>query len=460
MLNDLEPGCTHPDQELHEASDRRDSDRQPAHIFRRQQLLLTALAPISAGAGGCGAPPPERLLPALITSADHSAAAPHPVDWGESKGYPSSTAEEHMANPEGLSDLPAKRVGDYSGGYERHFPHNTIRAPREASRLLSQGPLPLTYAWRGKQHSRKDYLDRFPVTGVLLAHGGTVLAEEYRFQRTAEMRMQSWSMAKSVTSLLLGICIDHGLVRSLDDTAEQYCEVLRGTLHGGTTLRNLANMSSGAATDHAVSNVRIYTDGLSAHESNIASTVARWNNRAAAGKVFNYNELCPLTIGMVIRAVTAQSLSAFAEQALWMPMGAEGDATWLTDSNSAEFNCIGFGARLRDWARLGLLVARRGVSLDGRRVVGDCWFDELCAWTPGERELQQQAIEQHGFGYKALLWHIKPDGTQPRFFGGGGQTILVDMASETVLVQTAVSDNTAWEPELLAIFEAAVLKHT
>ena len=48
----------------------------------------------------------------------------------------------------------------------------------------------------------------------------------------------------------------------------------------------------------------------------------------------DYNELCPLAVGMAIREVTGMSLSEFAEDALWTPLGAEADATWTTVSRT------------------------------------------------------------------------------------------------------------------------------
>ena len=148
----------------------------------------------------------KKSSPAAFTSADHSAMAPAPADWGASNGFPSSTAEEHRDNPEGLSDLPMNRVGDYSGGYEDYFPHHMIRGGAPAGSPLGTGPgtgcSPLVYRYDGKQCTLGDYLNAFPVTGLLVARGATVLAEEYRFGRTAEMRLQSWSMAKSVTTLV------------------------------------------------------------------------------------------------------------------------------------------------------------------------------------------------------------------------------------------------------------------
>jgi hypothetical protein len=59
-------------------------------------------------------------------------------------------------------------------------------------------------------------------------------------------------------------------------------------------------------------------------------------------------ELCPITIGSVIRAATGKkTLAEFAEEALWGPIGAEADASWCTDSKGQEYNCVNFACRLR-----------------------------------------------------------------------------------------------------------------
>eukprot|EP01051_Picozoa_sp_SAG22_P019971 SAG22_NODE_3865_length_1493_cov_1.964849_2_plen_309_part_00 len=269
--------------------------------------------------------------------------------------YLASSDEEHRANPEGLSDLPCRRVADYSGGYERSFPHRTIRACGERPCW----PLPPPRVQQlppGEAGPYAEYLAAHPhVTGLLVIGPTGLLAEEYRHARTPHHRLQSWSMAKSVTALLLGVCLDRGLVRSLDDAAAEYCPELAGTLHGRAQLRHLINMLSGAEVDHLPDNVQIYTQGFSNPDSSVRRTVAGWA-RAARPREFNYNELAPLAIGMVIRAVTGQSLSEFCEAALWQPLGAEADASWLTDSEGNEFNCIGFGCCLRDWGRLGRWV--------------------------------------------------------------------------------------------------------
>ena len=270
------------------------------------------------------------------------------------------------------------------------------------------------------------------------------------------MRLTSWSMAKSVTSLLLGICIDSRLVESMDDTADRYMSELKGTLHGGCTLRNLANMCSGVEIDNDRDNAStIYPRGFIDRDSSIRRVVAAWNKRRdEQGLTFSYNELCALTIGMVIRQVTGKSMSDFASEVLWRPMGAEGDASWMVDSERNEFNCLGFAARLRDWARLGTLVAQRGV-MNGQQIVSDRWIGELTQWSSADRAVRYGSFGSGLLGgYKFFMWHTKPDGSRPAFVGYHGQRVYIDMPTQTVLVQTAVDQQGGWEAELYALFEA------
>ena len=367
--------------------------------------------------------------------------------WGALRGYPESRAS--------FERLPEYRVGNYSGGHEQSIRHHVIRAGGQVVAWNNTPVSDFRYRSGLLLKTPEAYLEQWPVTGLLIARDNHILVERYRFARQPSMRLQSWSMAKSVTSLLLGICLDRGLIASFDDTAALYLPELAGTLHGETSLRHLANMCSGADVVHARDNAVLYPGALLGRDPDIARTVAGWNRRSEhAGTRFNSNELCPLTLGMVMRRVTGGSLSAFAEQVLWQPLGAEGAATWLTDARGAEFNSIGFAARLRDWARLGQLVAQRGRGSDGRAIVSEAWINECTSWSEMDAPVRHGRVRLTQ-GYKALFWHARPDGSRPAMHGHHGQRVLIDLPTRTVLVHTAVDQQGAWEPELLDMFDAA-----
>jgi arginine-tRNA-protein transferase len=92
---------------------------------------------------------------------------------------------------------------------------------------------------------------------VIVIQGGRIVAEQYGKGFDEKSKLVSWSMAKSVTSLLVGIALDQGLIRGLDDLPQDYVPELQGTLHGQVPLRHLLNMSSGADVLHERDPVRI-----------------------------------------------------------------------------------------------------------------------------------------------------------------------------------------------------------
>lgn len=385
---------------------------------------------------------------ALVTSATLAPCLTWAQDkWGSTSGYPSGLSG-------GLARDPAFRVGNYTGGFEALLPHRVIQASRSPIAFKSEQRDDFKYQWGFSSKSISEYLDQWPATGLLICRGQDIFVEKYRHARTPSMRFTSWSMAKSVTSLLLGICLDRKLIDSFDDIASKYVPELAGTLHGSTTLRNLSNMSSGAEVLHERDNSIIYPAAFLNRNSSIFRTLANWNQRKEdQGLTYNYNELCPLTLGVVIRKVTGMSLSEFAQRFLWEPVGAEANATWTTDAERNEFNCVGFAATLRDWARLGNLVANRG-KVGEQQVISDAWITECTTWSALDKQVRH-GTAMPGRGYKAHMWHWKSDGSRPFFNGHHGQRVIIDLPTKTVLVHTAVDHQGNWQPELNEMLDAA-----
>jgi CubicO group peptidase (beta-lactamase class C family) len=404
-------------------------------VTRRNFLLAAPGVGFTTALAGCAAGLDER--------------------WGEKQGFPTGWGPAgQQPRWEGYTQY---RVGNYSGGFEGMFKHNVLRAGTEVSPLVETPKPPISPS----SSSISAYLDRWPVTSLLIARDGRVSAEHYRFQRTANTRMTSWSMAKSVTSLLFGIALNEGLIHSVDDTPDIYVPQLRATLLGSIKFRHLLNMSSGAAVVHERDWYRIDVPALLGPVTartigtDVDGVVRTWTDKQEEpGRRFNYTELCPLTIGMTLRAVSGMSLAAYAEKKLWMPMGAEANATWLTDERGREYNCVGFAARTRDWARLAQLIAQRGET-SGRQVVPASWIENCATHGPEDQQVNYGSA-QANWGYKNFFWHPRPNGMWLMMRGHHGQTVLVDRPSRTVVVQTAVSEDGPWLQDLFSIFQAAI----
>ena len=132
-------------------------------------------------------------------------------------------------------------------------------APREqiASRTIKRGattmPLKphhvslasLTYDYAGKTTNVDDYMQRNRTAGLLILKGGAVALERYGMGNTETSRWTSWSVAKSVTSTLVGAALKDGHIASLDDPVTRYVTALKGSAYEQNTIRELLRMTSG-----------------------------------------------------------------------------------------------------------------------------------------------------------------------------------------------------------------------
>lgn len=130
------------------------------------------------------------------------------------------------------------RVGSFSH-LDEIFRGRVIHKASTPSRLARVAEPRITWTFRGADLTLDDYLARHPTTGLLIARGDTILVERYQYGRTDRHRFSSWSMAKTVTAMLIGIAIDEERIRSVDDRAAAYVPELTGTEYGRTPLRSI-----------------------------------------------------------------------------------------------------------------------------------------------------------------------------------------------------------------------------
>jgi CubicO group peptidase (beta-lactamase class C family) len=364
------------------------------------------------------------------------ADGPNADEFGRKEGYPSCKGLAYI-------DETRCRVGALSR-YDTLFPARTIAAPRQPIPLARAAAEPvIRYGFAGLDLTLDDYLDRHPVTGLLIAKDDTILVERYQYGRTDTDRLTSFSMAKSVVGLLIGIALKEGAIRSLDDPAETYVPGLKDTEYGRTPIKALLLMSSGVAFSEEYSNPSsdIYTLArLTLAQDPVGSLAAvkRFNTRRAApGVRFSYSSAESLVLGLVLAAATKRTVSDYAAEKLWQPLGAEADATWNIDATGQEITYAYVNAVLRDWARLGLMLANGG-SWFGKTIISEDWLAASAA-----NAIPAAFLVKYGY----QIWYSE-DTTRFSLRGLRGQYVLIDPALKLVLVQTALSD----EPEYGELF--------
>jgi CubicO group peptidase (beta-lactamase class C family) len=419
-----------------------------------------------AAAGGIALTAMSRLLPAEgATTTDVEADAqptfspdgPNAVLYGSREGYPvpAPLATWRHGNP----FEPHYRVGAFTHADRIYRTRIITRA--DAAWSFQRRPERVRYRHEGRASSVGEYLARNPVTGLLIAHDDALICEAYQYGRTDSDRMLSQSMVKSIIGLLTGIAVSEGAIRSVDDEAGLYVPGLRGFEYGSTSIRDLLHMASGVQfgedSDGGRDLERLWADmvtgsfyGLGPPKGTVPSLV-QFNQRAApAGQRFSYASIEPDVLGAVLRFAVRRSLSDYLGDRIWRPIGAEADATWMLDAEGAEVAHFGFSAALRDWARLGRLLAFDG-AWEGRQIIPAQWMIDGTTVRDGDGYLAPgRATPWLGYGY--LAWLLPGPRRQFAFLGQNGQRLCVDPAARLVMVQTALDET----PEFWDLWRAVV----
>jgi CubicO group peptidase (beta-lactamase class C family) len=345
--------------------------------------------------------------------------------------------------------------------FDKLLPGPTVAAPAQAL-PLTRGcePFQLRYRHEGQPHTLDDYLTRHPMTGLIIMKGQHILLERYQYGRRDTDRFVSQSMAKTITAMLFGIALNDGKIRSLDDRAEDYVAELKGSAYGTTSLRALLTMSSGVAfseTYRGDDDMAKFTRDLRRPNAPGAATLLRgYSNREVPESTrFRYASTETEVLGLVLAAAIGQRLTDYASERLWKPLGAEADATWSADRKGDILAFCCFSARLRDFARFGLLLAK-----DGGGVVPAPWVIEATSAPPDSWRAPRRATEYHGYGYQT--WLLPGDRRMFAARGIHGQAIFVDPTSKLVLVHTAARlrpNNDPATRELTSLWLALVRQH-
>src|SRR4030095_15723786 len=362
-------------------------------------------------------------------------AAPDEELLGKSKGYPAGTRANWYTDD-------AVRVGSYTN-LDKLFPnqyHVLHRAenPSELGQVTAEPSL--RYRFGGHFNTLHIYLARQRVTGLLIIKDGQILVERYQYDRKPTDRLTSNSMAKSLISIGIGFALSDKLIHSLDDRVVEYVPELKGNIYGETKIRNLLRMASGARfTEDSVSRNDDADKFARLHGSkgSIAAILAFNTRDAPEGERFHYASIETQVLTVVLCAATGKTASGYLAERLWRPLGAEADATWIIATDGLERGAAFFNATLRDWGRLGRLLANDG-ALDGKQIIPADYLIEATDWHKHPPAFAPKVSPPaNGYGYQ--FWTMR--GEKRRFYMRGvyGQSIYVDPELKLVLVHTAVA---------------------
>jgi CubicO group peptidase (beta-lactamase class C family) len=395
---------------------------------------------------------PGRILlqcVALVALAFPAAAAPDEDVLGKASGYP-------IGNRASWFFDESVRVGSFSN-LDRLLPHYTL------TKAASPLPLPKTaseprieYRFENRTLTLDDFLARQRITGLLVIKDGEILLERYQYDRTPAHRFVSHSMAKSIVSMAVGMALAEGKIASLDDMVSKYVPKLAGSPYGETSIRNVLRMSSGVPFNEVYDGKDDLTrfSILRGSQGSIEALRAFGNREVEQGTRFHYASSETVILAVLLRAVTGDTLSEYLTGRLWQPIGAEADATWVKSRDGLEIASGSFNAILRDYGRLGVLLANDGAVGDKQIVPKDYlleatdWHRQPAAFAP------RKATSYFGYGYQ--FWTYPGEKRRFALLGVYGQSIFVDPELKLVMVITAAAKNASVAKEPLAAERDAV----
>jgi CubicO group peptidase (beta-lactamase class C family) len=350
---------------------------------------------------------------------------------------------------------PSSRVRNFRT-MDELFPAKVVhRGPTARTFERRERALPTSFAFGGHTTDTDEFLARTTTTALLVLRNDEIVSERYFLGATADTPMTSWSVAKSVVSILVGIARDEGRLRDLSMTLDAYSPALAGSDYGRVSLHDALTMSSGIAFseeyDRAASDIHtLFARVLYLRES-VGHYLALRSREVAPGTRFHYASSDTLALGLALRDAVRTPLAQYLEEKLWKPLGMEYDASWNSESDTGmelAFCCL--NVRPRDFAKIGRLMARGG-DWDGKRIVSESWVRES---TRPEEPRAAGRLPRHPWGYQYQWWI---PGTPGAFMAAGvwGQFIYVDPARRLVIVKTSVDpDFERNGDETVAMFEA------
>ncbi|WP_175583078.1 serine hydrolase domain-containing protein [Nocardia cyriacigeorgica] len=307
-------------------------------------------------------------------------------------------------------------------------------------------PMPETVPWKGSQITLAEFLDTTKTNSFVVLRDGAVVHEWYRDGVDATTKQSSWSVAKSVVSLLIGRAIDAGQMREDDRLVDLLPELATGGDYDKVTIGDLLDMSSGVDVSENYNKWAPFTGTARMYLTTDLSEFV-YQHRTLIfppGSTGDYRSVDTQLLGMALARVTGTPLGELLARDIWAPIGAEHDALWNLDRSGGQekaFCCL--NATARDFARIGQLVADGG-RVGDNQIIPPAWIERIS--TPSPHRISDE-------GYAAQWWHPDGgDGADLSAIGVYGQYIYVDPPSGTVIVKLSDYGTSQDEIETFEVF--------
>ncbi len=346
---------------------------------------------------------------------------------------PAAPAREPASKAAAILTWPSAQREQYIAALDSFFLTRTVKAGQHPHTLEGGQPLAAFETAGDRANDFARFMSAERVRGVLVLQDGKVRLERYAPPHSAATRWNSFSVAKSITSTLVGAAIKDGSIKSLDDPLTRYITALHGSAYDDVTVRQLLTMTSGVKWNEDYTDVnsdvaRMYAQAPDPGFDMTVSYVRKLPREAPPGTKWVYKTSETNLAGVLVAEATRKHLADYLSEKIWRPYGMGRDAEWMIDDVGHEQGGCCLGMTLRDYGRFGQFILD-GARVDGQPIVPDNWLSDAT-------RTQVSTGAGTGYGYQ---WWTRDDGT---FEARGiyGQTLYIDRARRLVVVINSATE--------------------
>ena len=203
--------------------------------------------------------------------------------------------------------------------------------------------------------SFRKFMIETQVTAMLVLQNDSIIFEEYWDGYGPDTVSGSFSVAKTIVSIMVGIAIDEGKIKSVDQKVSDFLPEFSDGMKADLTIRHLLTMTAGF--DWTESYASAWAPITKAYYGNdLRKMVEQLSMEVKPGTLHKYQSINHVVLAMILEKVTGKTLSEYTSEKLWKPLGATHDALWSLDSKDGlEKAYCCFNSNARDFSRIGSL---------------------------------------------------------------------------------------------------------
>ncbi len=224
----------------------------------------------------------------------------------------------------------------------------------------------------------RDTLEKYQTVAYLVIKNDSIQHEEYWDGYSDSSLTNSFSMAKSVVAMLVGIAISEGKIKSVDEPVGNYLPEFKEGEKAKITIKHLLQMASGLSFMESYSTPFNFTTEAY-YGADLEKMIGKLEVIEEPGTIYRYKSGDPQILELILRKATGKTISAYLSEKVWQPIGAERAAKWSVDyagGHEKAYCCIYSNAR--DFARIGKLYLQHG-KWNGKQLVDSPWVAQSIA---------------------------------------------------------------------------------